>query len=123
MRLEYYMIYQCFCDLVFKATPIASFRVWKFEKLIRSTKFPALDTCTRACTTMGVMGMLTSKEECPTCPNKVPIMPIRLFLCPICPNKAVTLVFGKSITVSREMLAYPLLSLLAEVDLCACIHF
>ena len=106
MRLEYYMIYQCFCDLVFKATPIASFRVWKFEKLIRSTKFPALDTCTRACTTMGVMGMLTSKEECPTCPNK-----------------AVTLVFGKSITVSREMLAYPLLSLLAEVDLCACIHF
>ena len=96
---------------------------WKVEKLIRNTKFPALDTCTRACTTMGVMGMLTSKEECPTCANKVLMMPIRLFLCPTCPNKAVTLVFGKSITVSREVLAYPLLSLLAEVDLSARIHF
>ena len=47
---------------------------------------------------MGVTGMLTSKEECSTCTNK-----------------AVTLVFGKSISVSREVLAYPLLSLLAEV--------
>ena len=43
--------------------------------------------------------MLTSKEECKTCTNK-----------------AVTLVFGKSITVSREVQAYPLLSLLAEVQ-------
>ena len=55
---------------------------------------------------MGVTGMLTSKEECSTCTNK-----------------AVTLVFGKSISVSREVLAYPLLSLLAEVDLCTHIHF
>ena len=55
---------------------------------------------------MGVTAMLTSKEECKTCTNK-----------------AVTLVFGKSITVSREVQAYPLLSLLAEVQHCAQIHF
>ena len=55
---------------------------------------------------MGVTAMLTSKEECRTCTNK-----------------AVTLVFGKSITVSREVQAYPLLSLLAEVQQCAQIHF
>ena len=54
---------------------------------------------------MGVTGMLTSKEECLTRNNK-----------------AVTLVFGKSVTVSREVLAYPLLSLLAEVYLCSHIH-
>ena len=54
---------------------------------------------------MGVTGMLTSKEECSTRNNK-----------------AVTLVFGKSVTVSREVLAYPLLSLLAEVYLCSHIH-
>merc|ERR1712037_145595 len=68
------------------------------NQLYLKNQFPALDTCASACTTMGVTGMLTSKEECSTCTNK-----------------AVTLVFGKSIFVSREVLAYPLLSLLAEV--------
>ena len=81
-------------------TILGSHWSWSWN-LIPGTKFPALDTCVPACTTMGVTGMLTSKEECSTCTNK-----------------AVTLVFGKSISVSREMLAYPLLSLLAEVDLC-----
>ena len=71
----------------------------RVRNLIPSPKFPALTTCKPACTTMGVTAMLTSKEECKTCTNK-----------------AVTLVFGKSITVSREMQAYPLLSLLAEVQ-------
>jgi len=47
---------------------------------------------------MAVTGMLTSKEECKACSNK-----------------AVSLVFGKSVPVSREMHAYPFLSLLAEV--------
>ena len=69
---------------------------------------------------MAVTGMLTSKEECKTCSNKARTNHKSKFYKLIqemkfCLIKAVSLVFGKSVPVSREMHAYPFLSLLAEV--------